>query len=218
MTKTEKAKMVITGISKRDIITVGKFVSTGCLHKKDFFGSSQITCTTKFLRTFEDNDYSIIHSLDQSLNEIENIDVFQFENGQIIGHSMSKISKNIFFLDSDDFEMECHAPNLEDTAINKALIRNFIKTVFIKGKRDQIERFVFNSRIKQLKIVRSDEQQEYLQTFLPDNKIYKKNYQIIGCKNLVLAISQGLKNDFPAEFYDLFKIRNRKIIGHWNSI
>lgn len=46
--------------------------------------------------------------------------------------------------------------------------------------------------------------------------IYKKNHQILGEGNFVLAMSEGSFGDQAMVFYDLFRVENDKIAEHWD--
>ncbi|NOQ71495.1 MAG: hypothetical protein GQ574_05815 [Crocinitomix sp.] len=216
MTSIEKAKQVIRGISTGDALFTSPFVSERCQSQsyiKEKKGREK--CGIVFLHCFEDHNYAILHSTYGLDNKEERIDVFQFENGQIISHSQ-KLIRTFKGLPCECLE-DTNSTYIESIEINKAVIRTFSKIVLIKRQFDELK-LILNAAVNMQSKNDADElEKQWIEFLFKTDRVYKRIYQIFGDNNIVLAVSEGLIKGIPTNFFDLFKLKNRKIIAHWNS-
>ena len=46
---------------------------------------------------------------------------------------------------------------------------------------------------------------------------YKKNHRILAEGNFILTINEGDNDGVNTSFYDLFRVKNNKIVEHWDT-
>ncbi|MBY6186570.1 nuclear transport factor 2 family protein [Marinobacter hydrocarbonoclasticus] len=177
-------------------------------------------------RAFTDGDYVVLHTKYDFFGPKAGFDVFRFEDGRIVEHwdNLQEIAPpNASGRTQFDGTTEVVDLNLTDA--NKALVSDFVHTILMGGKMDQIGRFI------------DPEDQDYLQhnpgvadglsglgtalAALAEQgmpMVYTANHKVLGQGNVVLTISEGTFLNQHVAFYDLFRVANGKIVEHWDTI
>jgi predicted SnoaL-like aldol condensation-catalyzing enzyme len=115
------------------------------------------------------------------------------------------------------------ATDLDKTANNKALARNFVDDILVNGRMEKLTGY-FNG-------------DQYIQhnPLIPDQLSglgkalgemakqgitmkYDSIHQVLGEGNFVLVVSEGHLGGKHSSFYDLFRVENGKIAEHWDVI
>ena len=115
--------------------------------------------------------------------------------------------------------------DLDKTQANKKLVKNFVDSILIKGQMAKMAQYI------------GPNDEDYLQhnpavadglsglgkalAHLAEQgvpMVYKANHKILGEGNFVLAISEGTFLNEHVAFYDLFRVKNGKIVEHWDTI
>ena len=111
--------------------------------------------------------------------------------------------------------------DLDKTEENKALIKQFCQDILIDGKVDTVTNFISTSQYDQHNPTVEDGLEglkEHIQEFKDQGVTarYIKIYQVIGQGNFVVALSHSMQNDDDWCFYDLFRLKDGKIVEHWD--
>lgn len=234
MTNQQKTIALLESLPSKDISVVEKFVSdkqymqhnANAADGKEFFKgfvSGGLITKAKVVRSFQDGDYVVAHMDYDFFGSKVAFDVLRFENGQVVEHWDNLADKSIALSPSGHTQLDgpTEIRDLDKTAANKALVRDFIDTILIGQKYDQTARFFDGDN--------------YIQhnTQVPDGvsgfgaavkamaeqgifMIYEKNYKILGEGNFVLTMSEGTFGGKPTAYYDLFRIENGKVAEHWD--
>lgn len=177
-------------------------------------------------RAFQDGDYVVTHTEYNFFGPKVGFDVFRFEEGKIVEHwdnLQALVAANPSGRTQLDGSTEIR--DLDKTEQNKAIVADFVDTILIKGDMTQITTYI------------DPNEDDYLQhnpaiadglsglgtalTALAEQgmpMVFEKNHMILGEGNFVLSISEGQFRDQKVAFYDLFRLKNGKIVEHWDTI
>ncbi|WP_049788999.1 nuclear transport factor 2 family protein [Photobacterium profundum] len=177
-------------------------------------------------RAFTDGDYVFTHTDYNFFGPKVGFDVFRFEDGLIVEH-WDNLAENTGPNPSNRTQLDgpTEVSDLDKTKENKALVTDFVDTILMKGDFAQLGRFI------------DDGDADYLQhnTAIADGvtglgkaldemakqgikMVYTENHIVLGEGNFVLSISEGSLGGEHVSFYDLFRIKNNKIVEHWDTI
>lgn len=185
------------------------------------------TAKAKVVRAIEDGNYVVTHTDYNFFGDKVGFDIFRFENGKIVEHWDNLQEKEDELNPSGRTQLDGDTTivDIEKTEENKKIVSNFIQDILIGGKMDKITTYI------------GEEKEDYLQhnpsigdglqalgqamaRMASENMpmVYSKNHIILGEGNFVLAVSEGEFINEPASFYDLFRLKDGKIVEHWDSI
>lgn len=234
MTNKQKAILLLEGLATKDVSAVEQVVSNkqytqhnpnvgdGKEVIKSFVAGGLIT-KAKVVRAFQDGDYVVAHMDYELFGSKVAFDVIRFEDGQAVEHWDNLAAKSESPSPSGHTQLDGSTEiiDLEKTDANKILISDFVSTILIGQKYEELAKFFDGDK--------------YIQhnTQVPDGvsglggaikamaeqgifMIYKKNHKVLGQGNFVLAMSEGSFTGKPTAYYDLFRIENGKIAEHWD--
>ncbi|WP_432672665.1 nuclear transport factor 2 family protein [Flavobacterium sp. SM2513] len=176
------------------------------------------------VRSFQDGGYAITHTVYDFFGPKIGFDIFKFEKGKIIAHwdNFSDVAaKNQSGRTQTDGVVKI--TDLDKTEQNKALVKDFITTVLIKGQFDKMHNYFDGDHYIQHNALIGDGVSGLGKALEEMAKqgitmVFKENHIVLGEGNFVLAVSEGTFAGKPTSFYDLFRIENGKIAEHWDTI
>ena len=94
------------------------------------------------VRAFEDGDYTFTHTEYNFFGPKAGFDIFRFEEGQIVEHwdNLSVITEPNPS-DRTQFDGTAEIKDKDKTAANKKLVEQFVNTILVQGKMDQLGSF-----------------------------------------------------------------------------
>ncbi|PLY07968.1 MAG: hypothetical protein C0625_03195 [Arcobacter sp.] len=176
------------------------------------------------LRTFKDGDYIFTHTKYNFFGPKVGFDIFRFEDGKIVEHwdNLQEISKNSAS-GRTQFDGDTKIIDIHKTDSNKELVSNFINDILFAKDSSKIIKYIstkkylqHNPNIKDGLSGLSEALDSLAKAGMP--MIYEKNHMILGEGNFVLSVSEGKFMNKKVSFYDLFRIENKKIVEHWDTI
>lgn len=195
----------------------------------DFFDPFVERCTKRdirVVRAFEDGQYVFVHVY-QDINNGEarwvTADIFDTDsNDKIIEHwdiiqAYEEETASGRSMVDGPTELE----DLEKTDTNKALVQAFYEQVLIGGQLNKITEFISEQQYDQHNPHVKDGLEgfyEHVKEFAKKGVVaeYVKMHRLVGQGNFVAALSHARVNDEDWAFIDLFRLKDDKIVEHWD--
>jgi predicted SnoaL-like aldol condensation-catalyzing enzyme len=150
-------------------------------------------------------------------------DILRFENGKIVEHWANVQEKADTVSGHTMIDGATEVKNQEKTVNNKSLLKELVEDVFIGGDYEKMSSFFDDDKYIQHNPLFLDGLSGLLKGLEKLEKNGKpmkftKNHMILGEGNFVLSVSEGIWNNEPGAFYDLFRMENDKFVEHWDVI
>jgi predicted SnoaL-like aldol condensation-catalyzing enzyme len=175
------------------------------------------------IRSFSDGDYIFTHTDYNFFGPKIGFDLFKFEDGLIVEHWDNLDEKSTTPNPSGRTQTDgpTAVQDLDKTIENKALVADFVDTILVKGQFDKLTSYFDGDNYHQHNTMIADGLSglgQALEAMAKDGikMIYTANHKVLGEGNFVLSISEGAFADKPTSFYDLFRLKNGKIVEHWD--
>ncbi|WP_298520724.1 nuclear transport factor 2 family protein [uncultured Kordia sp.] len=176
----------------------------------------------KVVRAYEDGNYVFTHTEYDFFGPKVGFDIFRFEDGLIVEHWDNLLEKAV---PNPSGHTQTDGPtsstDAENTAANKALIKDFVATILVNGQFDKLGNYFDGDNYIQHNPAIADGVSGLgaaLEAMAKQGitMVYTKNHIVLGEGNFVLAVSEGTFGGQPTSFYDLFRVANGKIAEHWD--
>jgi predicted SnoaL-like aldol condensation-catalyzing enzyme len=176
------------------------------------------------VRAFQDGQYVFTHAEGDLFGPTVFFDIFKFGNGKIVEHwdnATSATPPNASGHTSTDGPTK--AEDLELTEQNKAIVKDFYESIFLKGQFEKMGSF-FNGDNYIRHDPRGGDGLAALMTMIREQAqqgvVMKVDRiaLILGEGNFVLVAAGGSIADRPVAYYDLFRLEDGKIAEHWDVI
>jgi len=176
------------------------------------------------VRAIEDGQYVFVHVF-QSLNNGEakwvTADLFDTDNdGRMIEH-WDVIAP--YIKDTASGRTMVDGPteieDLEDTEKNKAIVREFADNVLVGGQFDKVANYISAKQYDQHNPEVEDGLEGIAKHFEKAGAIgarYVKIHHLIGQGNFVVTYSHIQKSGDDWAFFDIFRLKDGKIVEHWD--
>lgn len=176
----------------------------------------------KVIRAFEDGDFVFTQTEYDFFGPKIGFDIFRFEDGLIVEHwdNLTAIAP-VNPSNRSQIDGATNLVDLDKTEANKAIVKDFVNTVLIKGEFDKMSNFFDGDNYIQHNSMIADGLSG-LGKALEDmakngvSMILEKNHMVLGQGNFVLTVSEGTFAGKPTSYYDLFRVENGKIAEHWD--
>ncbi len=176
------------------------------------------------VRVFQDGNYVFAHTDYNFFGPKIGFDIFRFEDGKIVEHwdnLQETAQPNPSGHTMTDGPTE--AKDLDKTAANKKLVRQFVEDILVNGRMDKLTGYFDGDNYIQHNPTIPDQLSglgKALETMAKQGIImkYDKIHMVLGEGNFVLVVSEGHLGGKHSSFYDLFRVENGKIAEHWDTI
>lgn len=180
-------------------------------------------------RLLEDGEFIIMHNTYNNAEafgakEVVTFDVWRMQGGQVAEHwdAIAPIIKETASGRSQ-YDGPTTVKDIDKTKENKQLIANFMEDVFFGQAPEKISEYISTEQYDQHNTMVKDGLDglnEALSYLISQNNMfdYHKVHRILGEGNFVLTQSEGRWNGKAQAFYDLFRIKEGKIVEHWDVI
>ncbi len=176
------------------------------------------------VRGFEDGAFVFAHMEYDFASRKIGFEMFRFEEGQAVEHwdnIQERQGPNPAGHSMVDGPTE--AEDLDQTEANRARVRSFVEAVLIAGELDRLGEFIDESRYTEHN-PRLDDNLETLQAALSERDgrgvraiRYERLHRVLAEGSFVLTASEGWRGGVHSAFYDLFRLKDGKIVEHWDT-
>ena len=177
-------------------------------------------------RIFEDGDLVITHStfsmdMPEGRLEVVAFDIWRIENGKIAEHwdnyspKVTETANGRTMVDGPTV-----VENVDRTEANKLLMKNFLEDVMLGKAPEKITDYINTEHYHQHNPLIPDGFDGFLAALkhYSPAELNLKVHKILGEGNFVLLMSEGVMAGQPTAFYDLFRIKDGKLVEHWDVI
>lgn len=182
------------------------------------------------VRMFQDGDYVFMHNIWKNAkpfgaDEMVAFDIIRVdENGKVAEHwDAMTILENESASGRSQTDGPTTVEDLDKTEANKALVTSFINDIPMGKNQDKIAEYISAEQYDQHNPQIKDGLNglgEFFQYLASQNIVFKYNklHKVLGEGNFVLTVSEGELMGKNQVFYDLFRVKNGKIVEHWDVI
>ncbi len=180
-------------------------------------------------RVFQDGNFVVMHNSFTNAeplgaNEVITFDIWRTENGKIVEHWDAVTPKVKETANGrSQIDGETIITDLDKTDANKALVKKLVDEVFIGGDPSNITDYISTEQYNQHNPMVKDGLSglsEAIQYLTSQNNMFKyyKVHKLLGQGNFVLIQVEGEWNQKPYIFYDLFRVKDGKVVEHWDVV
>lgn len=173
-------------------------------------------------RVIVDGDTVALHSTWKNIGPVHLVgfDVFRVEDGLIVEH-WDNLTPATGFNPSGRSQVdgETEVTDLEKTEENRALVVELITRGFIKGEDINFADYINPDRYFQHNANIGDGLEGLAAAIQSGMSLrYETLHRTVAEGNFVLTMSEGVLNETPSAFYDLFRLEDGLIVEHWDVI
>jgi len=186
--------------------------------------------TAENIRMFDDGSYVFMHNIWRNAkpfgaDELVSFDIIRLDNDGKVAEHWDALSPLVGSTVSGRTQTDgpTMVEDREKTASNKALAVSLIEDVLMGKNPNKLAEYISSEQYHQHNPAIKDGLSglvEAVQQLTAQNNMfrYKKIHKVLGEGNFVLAISEGEWSGKAQVFYDLFRMKNGKIVEHWDVI
>lgn len=234
MTNIEKAIAALNSFTTGDTENIEKFVAADYIQHnpqiatgKDaiidfvkYIANSNDKITIKIVRAFEDGEYVVLHSLSDISGSGEDVgfDIFRFEDGLLAEHwdNITKVAP-VNISGNSQIDGATEIIDLDKTDENKKLVTKAVTEILINKKLDMLHTFVNGEDYIQHNSNMANGISGVMNAAEELSKIvYAKIHFVLGKGNFVLVVGEGLFDNAPTSYYDLFRVQDSMLAEHWD--
>lgn len=243
MTNKEIVGTFLGAVAKQDVETIRKFGNTDYIQHNPFVPTGlepfigllpvlkQHGTYAENVRMFQDGDFVFMHNIWKNAkpfgaDEIVAFDIIRVdENGKVAEHWDAM---TVFVKETASGRTQTDGPtqieDLDKTEANKKLAVSLIEDVLMGKNPSKLTEYISSEEYHQHNPQIKDGLSgigEAIQYLVSQNNMFKytKIHKVLGEGNFVLTVSEGQWNGGKKHaFYDLFRMKNGKIVEHWDVI
>lgn len=178
------------------------------------------------VRAFEDGDVSFAH-LEyhiQPYGRVAGFEVHRWEDGRIVEHwdNLQPIPEGLGASGRTMLDGPTEAADLERTEENKRRAEAFVRTVLVERSTAALADFLDDEQYLQHSPAYGDgaaELRRMLATTDEEHGVaYHRVHHVFGEGNFALVITEGTRGGEHSALYDLFRLRDGKVVEHWDVV
>ena len=184
---------------------------------------SKTSPRVNIVRVFEDGDFVFAHTEYDFATRNIGFEIFRFENGQAVEH-WDNIQKR-YGPNSSGHSMVDGSTVTKDkelTESNRKLIQSFVEDVLIHGNIKNMDVFISQNHYTEHNPHFGDNLAELCVALSKSTDgnyslKYKKCHRLLAEGNFVLSVCEGYSNQKLTSFFDLYRLKDGKVVEHWDT-
>lgn len=189
-----------------------------------FLRLSKTNPKVSIVRAFEDRDFVFAHTEYDFSNRNIGFEVFRFEDGQAVEH-WDNIQRRQGPNEAGHSMVDgrTDAVDHDQTEANREVVRRFVQTILVQSRTEDLPDFVEMATYIEHNASRGDGGSA-LRDALEERSSndlrlnYQHLHRILAEGSFVLSVCEGYRDQVHSSFYDLFRLKNGKIVEHWDTV
>jgi len=185
---------------------------------------SKTSPSVNIVRVFEDDDFVFAHTEYDFARRNIGFEIFRFENDQAVEHwdniqkRKGPNSSGHTMVDGETIVMD-----FEKTEANRMAIQSFVHDVLIQGRVEELVDYINQEHYTEHNPHMGDDLVELFSALSVPSKDgsipikYEKCHRLLADGNFVLSVCEGCVNQSPSSFFDLYRLKDEKIVEHWDT-
>ncbi len=176
------------------------------------------------VRVFQDGDFVVAHTDYNFFGPKIGFDIFRFEDGKIVEH-WDNLQETAGPNPSGHTMIDgpTEPSDVEKTEANKQLVAGFVDDILVNGRMDKLTGYIDDGNYTQHNPQIADGLSGLGAAIkaMADAGIamkYDTVHKVLGKGDFVLTASEGVFGGKETAFYDLFRVKDGKIVEHWDTI
>ncbi len=185
---------------------------------------SKTSPRVNIVRVFEDGDFVFAHTEYDFATRNIGFEIFRFENNQAVEHwdnIQKRKGPNISGHTMVDGVSEVTDHNTTES--NRRIIKSFVEDIMVQGDLDRLNDYIsqecytehnpdIGDDLIQLKSILSSSNSDGFKF-----SEYKKCHRLLAEGNFVLSVCEGYAKQTHSSFFDLYRLKDGKIVEHWDT-
>jgi predicted SnoaL-like aldol condensation-catalyzing enzyme len=230
----EQIRALLKGIETGDpeavtVVNETKYIQHNPLTREGNVGLAELfrrlaktSPRVEVVRVFEDGDYVFAHT-DYDFNVIEvGFEVFRFEDGLVVEHWDNLQSKPSHPSLSGHTMLDgpTEPEDLDKTEAHRSLVRSFVEDILMGGQLSRLDHYISSEGYTEHNPHMADGLPALREALSRNERgrEYEKLHRLLAEGSFVLCVSEGHLEEDHVSFYDLFRVANRKIVEHWDTV
>ena len=184
-----------------------------------FFPGQPYGMKTENVRYFVDGDIVVTHNYTSEYpgsSPFISIDILRFKDGKIADYwDNMEVESETSESSNSQYDGATLVEDFEKTKSNKSLITAHTQNILIDGKIERLEEYVNQTHLDQHAVGVENGFKAYESYLLSRDYNVVTLKKVLGQGNFVLAICDGMLDKQAATFYNMYRIKNDKIVEHW---
>jgi len=185
---------------------------------------SKTSPRVNIVRVFEDGDFVFAHTEYDFSTQNIGFEIFRFEYDQAVEH-WDNIQKRQGPNNSGHTMIDgsIEVTDYEITESNRTVIQSFVENTLIHGHLEKLNEYINKEHYTEHNPRLGDDLTE-LRTILSKSSTcdsihisYEKCHRLLAEGNFVLSVCEGYTNKIPTSFFDLYRLKDGKIVEHWDT-
>ena len=185
---------------------------------------SKTSPRVNIVRVFEDGNYVFAHTEYDFATRNIGFEVFRFENGQAVEH-WDNIQNRKGPNNSSHSMVDgaTQATDHECTESNRRLIKSFVEDILIQGDLYKLNDYISQDHYTEHNPDIGDDLTQLKSVLSRSNSgglapvEYKKCHRLLAEGNFVLSVCEGYAKQTYSSFFDLYRVKDGKIVEHWDT-
>ena len=230
MTNIDKVRDLFGAIAARDAdaavrhLDAGRYVehdphvADGVNGVRRWIDALELDARVQIVRILEDGDFVVTQADGRVRGDGTFFDVFRFEDGLIVEHwgfAAPSAPPNKSGHTQVDGPIE--AGRAEDTAVNKAFVRDYYENFHLRGRHDLADRYFADNPLIRHEPGVSDGKEAFLRDLAvaTRNRTINTIRLLAGRGDLFFIAALGTHGGEPCAYVDLFRVERDTIAEHW---
>lgn len=238
----EKVETFLSAVRKNDPSTIRKLANADYIQHNPYVPTGleafismlqvlqQNQTKLENIRMFQDQNYVFLHNLWQNAkpfggDKLVAFHILRVDDKGMIAEHWNAMTTWVEKTASGRTQIDgpTTSEDLNKTEANKKVVMGFLEDVLMGEHPENITKYVSDKEYYQHNPMIKDGLEgisEAVKFLTAQNNMskYTKIHKILGEGNFILSISEGKWNKKQQVFYDLFRLKNNKLVEHWDVI